>query len=220
MPHPPELLQRLPLARGLVRLWASLAPIFRRRGVAPSTGALADRRRASLAPLGLAFSAARWSTVAGIRFSVAAPLHDPARPRAAPARRRAPRDRRGRGAAARADVGGRGAAVALLAALRHELRGARAARHLPRRPAAAARAGASGRRSVVLVLSLALTMELWRIVQRSSHRFWQSFLVPGLALQRADDARAARSTRRRSRCGGARRAPARARVKLDTDAPR
>src|SRR4051794_41321458 len=36
MPHPPELLQRLPLARGLVRLWASLAPVLRRGGGAPS----------------------------------------------------------------------------------------------------------------------------------------------------------------------------------------
>ena len=34
MPHPPEVLQQLPLARGLVRLWASLAPVFRRSGVA------------------------------------------------------------------------------------------------------------------------------------------------------------------------------------------
>jgi len=31
MPHPPESLQRLPLARGLVRLWASLAPVLRPR---------------------------------------------------------------------------------------------------------------------------------------------------------------------------------------------
>jgi uncharacterized protein YqhQ len=37
---------------------------------------------------------------------------------------------------------------------------------------------------VVLVLSLALTMELWRLVQKSSHRFWHAFLLPGLALQR------------------------------------
>src|SRR5437763_14691277 len=36
MPHPPELLQKLPLARGLVRLWASLAPVLRPGGVAPS----------------------------------------------------------------------------------------------------------------------------------------------------------------------------------------
>jgi uncharacterized protein YqhQ len=37
---------------------------------------------------------------------------------------------------------------------------------------------------VVLTLSLALSMELWRIVQKSSHRVWQLFLLPGLALQR------------------------------------
>ena len=33
-------------------------------------------------------------------------------------------------------------------------------------------------------VSLALSMEVWRMVQRSSHRFWQSFLLPGLVLQR------------------------------------
>src|SRR3954464_12379847 len=38
MPHPPEVLQRLPLARGLVRLWASLAPVLRRGGGAASQG--------------------------------------------------------------------------------------------------------------------------------------------------------------------------------------
>jgi len=38
--------------------------------------------------------------------------------------------------------------------------------------------------AVVLVLSLALTMELWRIVQRSSRGPWRIFLLPGLALQR------------------------------------
>jgi uncharacterized protein YqhQ len=37
---------------------------------------------------------------------------------------------------------------------------------------------------VVLVLSLAFTMELWRLVQRSSGRMWHLFLVPGYALQR------------------------------------
>jgi uncharacterized protein YqhQ len=37
---------------------------------------------------------------------------------------------------------------------------------------------------VVLTLSLALSMELWRLVQKSSRRFWQAFLLPGLALQR------------------------------------
>jgi uncharacterized protein YqhQ len=37
---------------------------------------------------------------------------------------------------------------------------------------------------VVLVFSLALTMELWRLVQRSTGRRWHVFLLPGLGLQR------------------------------------
>src|SRR5947208_9475990 len=70
MPHPPELLQRLPLARGLVRLWSSLAPVLRPGGVAPS------RERwliltAVLAPLGLAFVSGPWSTAGGIGLSLA-----------------------------------------------------------------------------------------------------------------------------------------------------
>src|SRR5437588_6150990 len=69
MPHPPEVLQRLPLARGLVRLWSSLAPVLRPGGVAPS------RERwliltAVLAPIGLAFVGGPWSTVAAIVLSV------------------------------------------------------------------------------------------------------------------------------------------------------
>ena len=34
MPKPPEAVHNLPLARGLVRLGASLSPMFRRQGVA------------------------------------------------------------------------------------------------------------------------------------------------------------------------------------------
>jgi hypothetical protein len=69
MPNPPEMLQRLPLARGLVRLWASLAPVLRPGGVAPS------RERwliltAVIAPLALAFVAGWWSTAAGIALSL------------------------------------------------------------------------------------------------------------------------------------------------------
>ena len=70
MPQPPELLQRVPLARGLVRLYASLAPLFRRDGVA-------QRRErwliltALLAPLGLALVDGPWSTIAGIALSLA-----------------------------------------------------------------------------------------------------------------------------------------------------
>jgi uncharacterized protein YqhQ len=39
--------------------------------------------------------------------------------------------------------------------------------------------------AVVTVLSLALTMELWRAVQESSRRGARLLLLPGLALQRA-----------------------------------
>jgi len=38
---------------------------------------------------------------------------------------------------------------------------------------------------LVTVLSLALTMELWRAVQESSRRGARLLLLPGLALQRA-----------------------------------
>src|SRR3954453_10670782 len=69
------------------------------------------------------------------------PLHDPARPRAAPPRCGAPRDRRHRGASPGRDLGGEREAVALLAAVRNELRRARSPRDVLRRPAAAARAG-------------------------------------------------------------------------------
>lgn len=37
---------------------------------------------------------------------------------------------------------------------------------------------------VVAVISLALSMELWRVVQGSTHRFARFLLLPGLALQR------------------------------------
>jgi uncharacterized protein YqhQ len=37
---------------------------------------------------------------------------------------------------------------------------------------------------VVTMLSLALTMELWQLVQGSSSRLARAFLLPGLALQR------------------------------------
>jgi len=65
MLKPPELLQRLPLARGLARLAASLGPLFRRTGVAR------PRERwllaaAVAAPAALFFVPAPWSTVLGL----------------------------------------------------------------------------------------------------------------------------------------------------------
>jgi uncharacterized protein YqhQ len=182
MPHPPESLQRLPLARGLVRLWSSLAPVLRPGGVAPS------RERyliltALLAPLGLAFVGGPWSTVAGVVLSVvllftilrgrALHLHGAEhRAIAAVEERRLVSTWTGAARPSRFSLrcGTNFAALALPVTFLAD-------RALPMAPA-------FWSPLVVLVLSLALTMELWRVVQKSSHRFWLAFLVPGLALQR------------------------------------
>ena len=148
MPQPPELSSS---AAARPRARAPRAPRSHRcsgrGGVAKPPRALADPRRGARAARPSRSSAAPWSTIGGIAALARPALHDPARPRAAPARRGAPRDRRRRGAAPRRDVGGHGQAVALLAALRHELRGARAARHLRRRSRCCRSRPRSGRRS-------------------------------------------------------------------------
>jgi hypothetical protein len=182
MPHPPESLQRLPLARGLVRLWSSLAPVLRPGGVAPS------RERylilvALIAPLALAFAGGPWSTAAGIALSVvllftilrgrALQLHGAEhRAIAAVEERRLVSTWSGAARPSRFSprCGTNFAALALPVTFLAD-------RVLPMAPA-------FWSPLVVLVLSLALTMELWRLVQKSSHRFWHAFLMPGLALQR------------------------------------
>jgi uncharacterized protein YqhQ len=182
MPQPPELLQRVPLARGLVRLYASLAPLFRRDGVA-------KRRERSLilaalvAPLGLAVFGGPWSTIAGIVLSVALVatilrgrtlhLHGAEhRAIAAVEARRLEATWEGHARPSRFSprCGTNFAALALPVTFGAD-------RLLPIGPEFWSPV-------VVLVLSLALTMELWRLVQRSSRRTWRAFLVPGLALQR------------------------------------
>jgi hypothetical protein len=182
MPQPPELLQRVPLARGLVRLYASLAPLFRRDGVAKR------RERwliitAVVAPLALAVVDGPWSTVSAIVLSLllvgtilrgrALHLHGAEHRAIAAAEARAlgttwegttkptrfsPR------------CGTNFAALALPVTLFAD-------RLIPMAPA-------FWSPLVVLVFSLALTMELWRLVQRSSRRPWRLLLLPGLALQR------------------------------------
>ena len=182
MPHPPERLQRLPLARGLVRLWSSLAPVLRPGGVAPS------RERylilvALLGPLALTFVGGPWSNVSGITLSVvllftilrgrALQLHGAEhRAIAAVEERRLLSTWTGAAKPSRFSLrcGTNFAALALPVTFFAD-------RALPMAPA-------FWSPLVVLVLSLALTMELWRVVQMSSHRFWQLFLKPGLALQR------------------------------------
>jgi uncharacterized protein YqhQ len=182
MPRPPEMLQRVPLARGLVRLYASLAPVFRRRGVAkrPERWLIAT---AVLAPIALGVLGGPWSSAAGIVLSLlllvtilrgrALHLHG--------AEHRAIAAAEGRRLAATWDgsalpsrfsprCGTNFAALALpVTVLADRVVPFGAAQWTP---------------LVVLVFSLALTMELWRLVQRSSHRFWRLFLAPGLALQR------------------------------------
>src|SRR3954454_23818199 len=182
MPHPPEVLQKLPLARGLVRLWASLAPVFRREGVAP-----AKERwlilAAVLAPLGLAAVGGPWSTAAGIVLSAlllvtilrgrALHLHGADhRAIAAAEERRLASTWAGTATPSRFSprCGTNFAALALPVTFFAD-------RMLPLAPA-------FWTPVVVLVCSLAFTMEIWRLVQKSSRRFWQAFLLPGLALQR------------------------------------
>lgn len=182
MPRPPELLQRVPLARGLVRLYASLAPLFTRAGVAKR------RERwliaiALIAPLGLAAVDGPWSNVAGITLSLllvatilrgrALHLHGAEhRAIAAAEERRLAAAWAGSARPSRFSprCGTNFAALALPVTFGAD-------RLLPVGPALWSPV-------VVLVFSLALTMELWRLVQRSSRGRWRVFLAPGLALQR------------------------------------
>jgi hypothetical protein len=182
MPRPPEALQRLPLARGLVRLYASLAPLFKRDGVAKR------RERwlilaALLVPLGLGIVGGPWSTVAAILLSVSLlwtilrgrtlRLHGAEhRAIAAAEERRLVGAWEGSALPSRFSprCGTNFAALAMPVTFLAD-------RLLPLGPALWAPL-------VALVFSLAFTMELWRLVQRSSGPIWRLFLVPGLALQR------------------------------------
>ncbi len=182
MPSPPEVLNRIPLARGLVRLFASLSPIFRRTGVAPR------RERwlivaAVLAPAAFIAFPGAWGTVAGfaitglLLFTLlrgrALNLHGAEHRAIAAAeerRLRATWEGAARPTRFSPRCGTNFAALALpVTLLANQLWPLAPAIYTP---------------LVVMALSLALSMEVWRVVQRSSHRFWQSFLLPGLALQR------------------------------------
>ena len=182
MPKPPQALRRIPLVRGLVRLSASLSPLFRRTGVARKR----ERRLlvvAVLAPFALVFAPSWISLLAGfvITGALFAWLV------------------RGRtlflhGAEHRA------IAAAELRRLRDAWSGAvRPSRFSPRCgtnfAALVMPVAVFGERFwplpsaaftplAVTVLSLALTTELWQLVQSSSRRALRSLLVPGLALQR------------------------------------
>jgi uncharacterized protein YqhQ len=182
MPHPPEWANRLPLARGLVRLFASLSPLFRRTGIAK------PRERflllfALLGPFAFVALPGIWSNVAGFAVAFmllgtllrgrALNLHGAEhRAIAAAEERRLLASWSGEAKPTRFSprCGTNFAAVALpMTVLADRLWPLSPALWTP---------------IAVMTLSLALSMEIWRLVQRSSGRFWQAFLLPGLAFQR------------------------------------
>jgi uncharacterized protein YqhQ len=183
MPQPPRRVRSIPFVRGLVKLSASLSPLFRRTGVARKR----ERRLlllAIVAPFGLAFASGWVSLAAGFAITGALIAWVV----------------RGRtlflhGAEHRA------IAAAELRRLREAWSGAvRPSRFSPRcgtnfaalvMPLAFAGerlwplpTAAAFTPLAVTVLALALTTELWQLVQASRHRVLKLALVPGLALQR------------------------------------
>jgi hypothetical protein len=181
MPQASPRLQRLPLVRGLVRLGASLSPLFRRIGV--------TRRRervllalALLAPVGLAFAPETIGLWGGLFITAGLivwifrgrtlHLHGAEhRAIAAAEERRLSLTWSGAARPSRfaARCGTNFAAMAVPITVLAD-------RFWPTAPAFYTPV-------LVTVLSLALTMELWRLVQ--SARGWRRiFLAPGLALQR------------------------------------
>jgi hypothetical protein len=181
MPNVPAGLVRIPLVRGLARLGLSLAPLFSGRGVARRRERLV-LAAAVLAPAGLVFAPSPYALIGGL---VAAAtllvvifrgrtlhLHGAEhRAIAAAEERRLEATWNGTARPTRfaARCGTNFAALSIPIALAGEqLWPLSAAFYTP---------------VVVTALSLALTMELWRVVQ--SARGWRrSFLLPGLALQR------------------------------------
>jgi uncharacterized protein YqhQ len=182
MPSPPRTLRHVPLVRGLVRLSASLSPLFRRSGVAR------PRERwllavALLAPFLFVFLPERLSLFAGLALTAGLiawmlrgrtlNLHG------AEHRAIAAAEARTLGSTWRGDArpsrfsprcGTNFAALVLPVTFLFE--------RLWVLPTAVFTPVA------VSLVSLALTMELWQLVQGSTHRAAKVFLVPGLALQR------------------------------------
>ena len=182
MPAPPALFRRVPLVRGLLRLGLALAPLFRGTGVARARERLL-LLVAMLAPLSLIFLPQSFGLPLGVATAVLLLgwllrgrtlfLHG--------AEHRAI-------AAAESDC--------LVATWHGEARPSRfsprcgtnfAALVLPVSIGAERLwplAGTVYTPFAVTLVSLALTMELWQLVQTSRSRVARVFLLPGLALQR------------------------------------
>jgi hypothetical protein len=182
MPKPPEAVHNLPLARGLVRLGASLSPMFRRQGVAKPRERLLILA-AVLAPIPFAFVAAPWSTIGGIAISLALlftvlrgralHLHGAEhRAIAAAETRQLASTWEGAARPSRFSTrcGTNFAALVLPVTFLAE-------RAWPLAPALYTPL-------LVTLLSLALTMELWQAIQVSGRRYLRPLLLPGLGLQR------------------------------------
>jgi uncharacterized protein YqhQ len=174
---------RLPLVRGLVRLWSSLAPLFRGRGVA-RRGERIFLVAALVAPLLLFLLPARVATWSGVALTVALlvwllrgrtlHLHGAEhRAIAALEERRLVATWAGEARPSRfaARCGTNFAALVLPVTV--------VAERLWPLPTSALVTPLA-----VTLVSLALTMELWRLVQGSQRRALRALLVPGLALQR------------------------------------
>jgi hypothetical protein len=182
MPAPRERLGKVPLVRGLVRLGFSVSPLFRRGGVAKPRERLL-LTVAVAAPLLFAFLPHRLSLIAGVSVTLGLivwllhgrtlALHGAEhRAIAAAEERRLAETWRGAARPTRfaARCGTNFAALVFPVALALQ-------RIWPFAPTVYASAA-------VVLLSLALTMELWLAVESSKRRFARAFLLPGLGLQR------------------------------------
>jgi hypothetical protein len=182
MPQVPGVIRRLPLLRGLARLGMSVSPLLRRDGVAGRRERLL-LTAVLLAPVFFVFFSGTATLVAGIVMSVGLLawlmrgrtlyLHG-AEHRAITAAEEGNLGATWRGEAKPSRFSLRCGTnfVALVLPV-----GLVADRVWPFAPAL-------WTPLVVAVLSLALSMELWRAVQGSTRRIARVFLLPGLALQR------------------------------------
>lgn len=182
MPSPPPALRHVPLVRGLVRLASALTPLFRGAGVAGRSERIV-LVAALLAPLSLILLPQWASLPLGIAAAVVLLgwmlrgrtlyLHGAEhRAIAATEERRLVATWRGDARPSRfaPRCGTNFAALVVPVSLAFD--------RLWPLPAAVYTPFA------VALLSLALTMELWQVVQASRSRLARAFLLPGLALQR------------------------------------
>jgi uncharacterized protein YqhQ len=182
MPQPPELLRRVPLVRGLIRLGSALAPLFRGAGVA-GRGERVLLVAALLAPLSLIVLPQSASLPLGIGTAVVLLawmlrgrtlfLHGAEHRAIAAAEERrlvASWNAEARPSRFAPRCGTNFAALVVPVSVAFD-------RFWPVAPALYTPFAVS-------LLSLALTMELWHLVQASRSGFARVFLLPGLALQR------------------------------------